>query len=306
MLKLDTDNSPLRWVPSVVSLVVTVGFFGILLIMLSPYVKEASSNQLINITVGALVAAFSTVVNFWLGSSQGSRAKDDANFQLQTQQAAQNDAARKAQLELNKDMLKNASTDKTADKTAHPVVAGGATPSGVVNGKADNFEACLDITLVQEGGYCNDAGDHGGATNYGIAHETLAEWRDCPVTIADVKELTKDEAREIYRANYWIPTRCADLPKGVDLEVFDFAVNSGVRRSLRRLQQVTGVHDDSSLGPVTLAGIKAKEPKELIAKLASDRLEFLRSLGDDQFKRFGKGWTKRVDEVQQAALKMAG
>jgi lysozyme family protein len=143
--------------------------------------------------------------------------------------------------------------------------------------------------LLQEGGYCDVRGDRGGATNFGITQEVLEKFRDRPVAIGDVKELTKEEAREIYRANYWIPTRCADLPKGVDLEVFDFAVNSGAQRSLRHLQQVTGVHDDTSLGPVTLAAIKAHDPKELIARLASDRLEFCRSLGDEQFKLFGKG-----------------
>ena len=39
--------------------------------------------------------------------------------------------------------------------------------------------------------------------------------------------MTKAEAVEIYRANYWIPARCGDLPGGIDLMVFDFGVNAG-------------------------------------------------------------------------------
>jgi hypothetical protein len=108
--------------------------------------KTDPASQLINITVGALVAAFSTGVNFWLGSSQGSRAKDDANFQLQAQQAAQVDDARKVQHELNKDVVNNVRTEKKAP----PVVAGGVARTEAVTGKDDNFEACVKSCCKRE------------------------------------------------------------------------------------------------------------------------------------------------------------
>src|SRR5262249_37256997 len=92
LLELAKIQSPISWAPPVVSVVVTLGFF----IILAALLRDTNNNnalQLINITVGALVAAFSTVVNFWLGSSQGSRAKDAANLQMQVAQADQSTAA---------------------------------------------------------------------------------------------------------------------------------------------------------------------------------------------------------------------
>jgi hypothetical protein len=79
-------NNPMAWGAPVVSLLVTVGFFGILTLLIFGVGGDLTSNQIINITVGALAAAFATVVSFWLGSSQGSRQKDDAAIQLQAEQ----------------------------------------------------------------------------------------------------------------------------------------------------------------------------------------------------------------------------
>ena len=300
------------WAPAWVSLAVTAGFFGIVAIILwvadhprSDSKDLLSNNNLVNITVGALVAAFSTVVNFWLGSSLGSHNKDATNAQIQAAQSLRTDSVIQSQQDLQRETIKAGGAAPPG--AAQPSAVGGAPASGGAKqppvAEHDNFDACVAVTLVEEGGFCVD---DGGPTNFGVTHQTLAAWRGVPDCTADeVKALTKREACEVYRAKYWIPTRCADLPKGVDLLVFDFAVNSGVRTSIMHLQKAVGVHEDSSFGPVTLAAVKAIDPKELIGRLTSDRLDFLRSLGD-KWNVYGKGWTKRIEEVQQAALKMAG
>jgi predicted outer membrane lipoprotein len=69
---------------------VTIGFFGILTILVLGLGNMKDNDQvvqIVNITVGALAAAFATVVSFWLGSSQGSRQKDSL-IQLQAGQSA--------------------------------------------------------------------------------------------------------------------------------------------------------------------------------------------------------------------------
>jgi hypothetical protein len=81
-------NNPMAWGAPVVSLLVTVGFFGILTLLIFGVGGDLTNNQIINIAVGVLAAAFATVVSFWLGSSQGSRAKDFATTQLQAQQVS--------------------------------------------------------------------------------------------------------------------------------------------------------------------------------------------------------------------------
>ena len=60
--------------PAVLSTFVTLGFFGILGSML---VMEYSPTDSLLIMLGALGAAFGAVVNFWLGSSNGSALKSD-------------------------------------------------------------------------------------------------------------------------------------------------------------------------------------------------------------------------------------
>jgi lysozyme family protein len=88
-------NNPMAWGAPVISFIVTLGFFGILVLLMTGYDPRDDSQvqQIVNITVGALAAAFATVVSFWLGSSQGSRAKDVATLQLQADQASQTTAA---------------------------------------------------------------------------------------------------------------------------------------------------------------------------------------------------------------------
>ena len=85
--------------------------------------------------------------------------------------------------------------------------------------------------------------------------------------------------------------------------VFDFGVNAGPGRSVRLLQRCAGVAADGSIGPVTLAAVRACRAPDLIARLAEGRLSYYRGL--EGFAHFGRGWTRRVDGARQAALAMA-
>lgn len=185
-----------------------------------------------------------------------------------------------------------------------PPVLPGSQP-GPAPGKATSsrFQACLAEVLRHEGGFVNHPSDPGGATNLGITKATLSEWRGKPVTVDDVRNLTVDEAGEIYRARYWQPIRGDALPPGVDLAVFDGAVNSGPGRSARWLQQALGVAQDGIIGPETLAAVGRAKPATLIIEICDARMAFLRSLST--WPTFGKGWTARVNEVQAAALRVA-
>lgn len=174
--------------------------------------------------------------------------------------------------------------------------------------KASNakFDRCLDIVLKHEGGFVDHPEDPGGATKFGITLRTLAEWRGVAPTelLRDaVRALTRDEARLIYLARYWAPIRGDDLPPGVDLAVFDYAVNSGVRRASRELQDVVRATPDGVIGRQTLAAVRAKPAAEIIAALCERRLAFLQGLR--HWPTFGRGWQRRVEDVRQKALSMA-
>ncbi len=288
-------GSSLRWAPAVVSIVVTVFFASSLLLMLFYEPPQSDRyRELINICIGALVAGFSTVISYWLGSSQGSRDKDTNTQRMQVAQAEQ--ASR--QIDIVARQVR--ATEEARQRPAEP--AAPAPPKGAT------FDACLTLVLGAEGGFSNDPRDRGGATNYGITLATLAEWRrsrdpGATVTADHVRELNVEEAKEIYRSRYWNVLRCDDLPKGVDLLVFDLGVNAGPARSAKILQEVLGVEQDGSIGPVTLNGLNACAPDKIIREFSAKRLDFYRGLAD--FGTFGAGWTNRTNRMLDAALAMA-
>jgi lysozyme family protein len=173
---------------------------------------------------------------------------------------------------------------------------------------SERFSACLAEVLRQEGGYVDNPADPGGATNMGITRMTLAGWRQVvPWTSlpkSAVKSLTRKEAEAIYAERYWRPVRGDDLPAGLDLAVFDFAVHSGPQRSVKTLQKLVGTTADGIVGPLTLAGIRQaialKGIAALIDALCDRRLDFLANLA--AFAVFGRGWRKRVEAIRAAAL----
>lgn len=168
---------------------------------------------------------------------------------------------------------------------------------------APTFERALSLVLKHEGGYVDHPKDPGGATNLGVTIGTLSDWLGRKASKADVKALKPASVAPIYRKRYWDAVRGDELPAGVDYAVFDFAVNSGVARSVMALQRAVGVADDGKLGPITLKAIRNADPATLIRRLCTDRLSFLTRL--TTWKTFGKGWLSRVQGVEREALKMA-
>lgn len=172
---------------------------------------------------------------------------------------------------------------------------------------ADRFDACLAEVLRHEGGFVDHPADPGGATNMGITRKTLARWRkvspwtDLPKS--EVQNLSRAEAGAIYRADYWDACHAGDWKLGVDLVVFDYAVNSGPDRAIRGLQSALGVVVDGIVGPVTLEAARKADAVRVINAVCDGRLAFLRSLSN--FVTFGRGWTNRVASVRAAALSAA-
>ncbi len=166
-----------------------------------------------------------------------------------------------------------------------------------------DYARCLAFVLEAEGGYVDDPLDPGGATNLGITLRVLTEWRHTAVTKQEVRDLTREEAGAIYRARYWNSTRCGELPPGVDLMVFDGAVNLGPAQSARMLQAAVGTTQDGSIGPITVKAAVDGSASATIEAIASSRLAFYRSL--PTFGHFGAGWTARVSRAKTLALQLA-
>ncbi|MDI3471086.1 MAG: SECRETION ACTIVATOR PROTEIN [Pseudolabrys sp.] len=168
---------------------------------------------------------------------------------------------------------------------------------------SSSYGAALARVLAHEGGYTDDPRDPGGPTNFGITIADYRRYAKPSATAADVAAMPLADAKAIYRAHYWTPLRCDDLPAGLDYAVFDYGVNSGISRAARSLQRIAGADGDGIIGAATLAAVRAIPAEALIASLCDERLCFLRSLRT--WPAFGRGWGRRVAEVKAAAIAMA-
>lgn len=171
---------------------------------------------------------------------------------------------------------------------------------------SSRFKECLKVILKHEGGFVDNKNDRGGRTNFGITQKVYDEFnasRD--KSLKDVREITSDEVGDIYYTSYWLPASCDNLPKPLDILVFDFAVNSGVRRATRTLQLCLGVSVDGSIGKQTLAAVtKIQESgklPELCEKYMEARSEFFKSIvaRDSSQQVFLKGWLNRIAGLEK-------
>lgn len=166
----------------------------------------------------------------------------------------------------------------------------------------ENFNAALEAVLHHEGGFVNDNRDPGGMTNLGCTKATWELWVGHPVTEAAMRALTPADVAPLYKAKYWDKVQGDELPAGVDYVVFDAAINSGPGRAAKWLQACVGVDADGAIGPATLRAVAAHSPAQIVEDFNKRRLSYLHDL--PTWGAFGKGWARRVAEVDAAAEKM--
>ncbi len=163
-----------------------------------------------------------------------------------------------------------------------------------------------------EGGFVNHPEDNGGPTNMGITQATLADWRKTDVSIDDVRNLTRAEADEIFRANYYTRCRCGELPDRTAMVVYNGAVLHGSRRSIRYLQTAfnklgmtvdgKALEVDGILGPKTLAGAKQTDSGVLAGAYMDVQDSVFRAHED--FDTFGNGWLNRLGALRDFIEKL--
>ena len=170
---------------------------------------------------------------------------------------------------------------------------------------ASTYCEALRRLLLHEGGYCNHPKDPGGPTNFGI---TIADYRKYikpGASADDVRAMRLEEAKAIYRSKYWRALRCDELPAGVDDSIFDYGVNSGVGRAGKVLRRVMGLPDDNcAVTDDVIAEVTRRDPRTVIAAINAERLAFLRGLRS--WPVFGTGWERRVGDVRDFSLHIAG
>jgi lysozyme family protein len=179
-------------------------------------------------------------------------------------------------------------------------------PKGEGAPPVDPFEAALTEILKHEGGYADHPKDPGGRTMLGVTQRVWEDWTNKPANEAEMRSLTREKVAPLYRKNYWDAVHGDELPGALALCVFDFAVNAGPGRAARYLQKTVGASQDGQIGPATIAAVKAYVTNNGVAQTVKQfqnmRRSYYRQLGT--FPTFGKGWLRRVDDVESAALRL--
>ena len=146
------------------------------------------------------------------------------------------------------------------------------------------FDYFIERVLAHEGGYVNDPRDPGQETRWGISKRAYPH--------LDIRNLTRAQAVDIYRRDFWQRVRGDELPREFAFQALDAAVNHGIGNAVRWMQRAAGVADDGVIGPVTLAAVQRAQPADLVLRFNAERLRFYAKL--TTFGTFGRGWVNRV------------
>lgn len=168
--------------------------------------------------------------------------------------------------------------------------------------KKTRFEICLPYILKKEGGFVDHPKDPGGATNKGITLRTYRRYFGRIRTVEQLKKIAARDVEFIYRKGYWVAANCEGMPRGVDLCLFDMAVNAGPARAQKQLQAVLHVAQDGKIGPVTRAAAHRRDLVQTVQDFAEVRLAYYNSRKHKD--AFIKGWKARVEYIHGEAIKM--
>lgn len=142
-----------------------------------------------------------------------------------------------------------------------------------------DFQRAIDFVLKWEGE--GPVIDMGGITKWGISHKAYPTF-----TVQEIKNLTKEQASQIYHRDYWIQTGCDKMPWPLSLCCFDTAVNLGVKRAKKFLE-------------AAFENFKEFETKTLCESILEEREFVYRTLAKrNKYKPYLKGWLNRIKDLK--------
>jgi len=160
------------------------------------------------------------------------------------------------------------------------------------------FSDSLAMVLSFEGGFMDNPADPGGATNQGVTQAVYDRFRvEHGLAIQSVRLIQSNEVAAIYQTEYWLPAHCNVLTPPLDAVMFDCAVNSGVGRAIRTLQQALGIVDDGIWGPETQSAALV-DPAGTASKFLDLRDQFYSYIAKARPENqiFLRGWLNRIAE----------
>jgi hypothetical protein len=174
--------------------------------------------------------------------------------------------------------------------------------------RPEAIDAMISALIKKEGTkYVNDPADSGGPTKYGITWRTLSAWRGTPCWEEEVKALTRTEAEEIYRKEYYFGPSIDTLPEAIQSHCLDISCNSGPQTAIMLLQETlntfgAGIRVDGIVGQATRAAIEKYDLKEVNNSLVDRRKAYYHSLvaSKPKNKKWINGWLKRAESFRMS------
>lgn len=165
------------------------------------------------------------------------------------------------------------------------------------------FDTVFDRTIGSEGGFQNDRRDRGNwtggevgkgepkGTKYGLSAMTYPD--------LDIKSITLQQAKDIYRRDWWDKLGMERWPKAMQFQMFDAAFNHGSGRANQFLQYAVGVKQDGKIGPATMAAVNAMDANDIVMRFLAKRLRYFTEV--KTWDAYSRGWTRRVADCLEFA-----
>ena len=158
------------------------------------------------------------------------------------------------------------------------------------------FDLAFERVVGHEGGFTADPKDRGnwttGVIGQGQCNGTKFGISAMSYPTLDIKNLTIEQAKVIYKRDFWDRAQADQYDAAIAYQLFDIAVNNGNGNAIRMLQRAVNVADDGQIGPRSIAAVKAMTVTDVIMRLNAERLLFITKLST--WPTYGKGWTNRV------------
>lgn len=159
----------------------------------------------------------------------------------------------------------------------------------------ENWEEAIAFVLKMEGGYTLDPNDLGGETNFGISHRAYPS--------VDIKNLTVELAKDIYRFDYWNACHCDELPRAFAIAVFDTAVNQGPGKARRLLQMALDLEVDGNIGTKTVSAAFRADNHQVKKFITLRLAEYARIMVTNPTQLvFANNWFSRVISLADLIL----
>lgn len=163
--------------------------------------------------------------------------------------------------------------------------------------------------IKREGGFIDHPDDRGGATKYGVTAKSLAHYLGREPNTDDIKNISRDDAFEIYYLQYYKRPGIDQLPNEIQELVLDMSVNHGPKRAVKLLQKtlITNgvmIAADGLIGNKTTAAVADVERrrgfKAIINGMVDNRVEFYEKIvkHDDSQRVFLAGWVNRAESFR--------